>query len=190
MAVERKDATLIELTLQGDQQAFKELVERYRERSYRVAYSFVQDYDDSRDLSQQAFIKAYRSLDRFDTGKNFFTWFYRILVNICVDHLRKHKHKDAWLEDVGDVAAGETPVQSLEQAELSERTHGILQKVPEKYRTLIILRDIEGMSCLDIAKVLKCSYTTVRWRLHRARNLFKKEWIAQEKSEQSRLRPE
>ena len=170
------DTELIQATLKGDQQAFGRLVERYQQRSYRVAYNVVYNYEDTRDISQMAFVKAYYALDTFAQEKKFYTWFYRILVNLCVDHLRKKKQKYVSLDQLGDLSTGRSTADEIESNETMKRIHNILNTLPEKYRILIVLRDIEGLGCIDIAEMLDISHNNIRWRLHQARNLFKEEW--------------
>lgn len=175
------DVELIKRCQQGDQEAFRELVNRYQEKVIWIAYQMIGNYEESRDISQEAFIRVYRSIHSFNLMSNFYTWLYRIVVNLCIDFLRKQKPppRPASFEEVGDVNAA--PEQILEKQELSEEIYRVLQKLPHSYRIILILRDIEGFSCKEISKIVGCNANTVRWRLFRARQIFKEEWEHQEK---------
>ena len=87
----RLDKLAIERCLRGDREAFAQLVERYQRRAIQVAFGYVRNEEDARDLVQDAFVKAYRSLERFELGSSFYAWFHRIVVNVCIDHHRKQK---------------------------------------------------------------------------------------------------
>ncbi|RME03514.1 MAG: sigma-70 family RNA polymerase sigma factor [Planctomycetota bacterium] len=173
------DSELIERSLQGDKSAFAELVERYREKSYWIAYNMLHNYEDARDISQEAFIRIYRSLDKFNPKRQFYTWLYQIVVNLCIDHLRKWgKRKSVSLEEnlSEDPHFSSSPYHTLEEYELCEEVHQILKKIPPKYRSVLILRDLEGLSCQETAEIIGCTYATARWRLHQARQMFRELW--------------
>jgi RNA polymerase sigma-70 factor (ECF subfamily) len=178
MLMSTDDGTLVELVKKGDMDAFGELVERYKNRITWLAQKMVGNYEDAREISQDAFVRVFRSIARFKTGMNFYTWLYQIVSNLCIDHLRKHKRtRKVSLEDLGefDADAG-APDDPLHVDELKYNVHKVLDKLPEKYKLVIVLRDIEGLSCKEISGVIACSHATVRWRLHRARNLFRDMW--------------
>lgn len=172
------DAELIERCRSGDQSAYQALVQRYQKKAFWIAYEMINDKEEALDLVQEAFVRVFRSIDRFDTSKSFYTWLYRIVTNLCIDALRKgSKGRPVSLDGVGDtIPKGRSPRESLEKRELGEQIRSILDVLPKKYKTMITLRDIEGHSCLDIADVLGCSHANVRWRLHKARKMFKELW--------------
>lgn len=172
------DVEIIKRCQQGDHEAFRELVEHYQNKAVWIAYQMVGNYEEARDISQEAFIRVYRSLANFNLMSNFYTWLYRIVVNLCIDFLRKQKpeHKTVSFEDVGEVSGTNSVEQAVEQKELSREVHGTLQQIPLAYRIILILRDIEGFSCKEIGKIVGCNSNTVRWRLFRGRQLFKDAW--------------
>jgi RNA polymerase sigma-70 factor (ECF subfamily) len=174
------DVEIIKKCQQGDQEAFAELVRRYNDKVYWIAYQMVSNYEEARDISQEAFIRVYRSLSQFNLMSNFYTWLYRIVVNLSIDFLRKQKPggKVVSLEKVAEVVNdNELSIEeSLEKQEVSKEVHEVLQQLPAQYRAILILRDIEGFSCKEIAKILGCNSNTVRWRLFRARQIFKESW--------------
>ena len=174
----QSDAELIIRFRGGDETAFEKIVEKYRERSFWIAYNITNNAEEARDISQEAFIRVFRSLHRFDTKRNFYTWFYRIVVNLCIDYIRRKSAASMVnLEDVGDISnPGERPEERMESMELKDRVRKILDSLPLKYRTVMALRDIHGFSCKEISKILKCSHATVRWRLHRSRKIFRDIW--------------
>ncbi len=149
-----------------DEAAFDLLVARYQERAYRLAWSMLRNAEDARDLSQEAFIRLYEAAGSFRGRSKFSTWFYRILVNLCLDHKRKHRWWKLWVRDEGD-----------------DRTDPILERQPApvtdpvdapRQRAAVLLRVQEDLATYEIAKVLKCSEATVRVHLHRALTTLKK----------------
>lgn len=173
-----EERILIRDASEGSGEAFSVLVERYRERCYWIAYGIVGGHEDALDIAQDAFVKVYRALDTFDSGKNFYTWLYRIVVNLSIDCLRRRgKTSSVPIDSIGDVGYYYTGESDADVSEKSRMISEVLAELPEKYRTLIVLRDIEGFSAQDVARIVSCSYTTVRWRLHRARTLFRNEWV-------------
>lgn len=174
------DRDLIVRAQTGDEDAFRDLVERYKKRAYWVAYHLVNDEDEARDITQEAFIRVFRSIARFDLRYKFYTWLYQIVTNLSIDSLRKRQgQKRVSLEDVGDIRGHEMDAhERLERIELKERVAAILDTLPPKYRAVIALREIEGLSSKEIAGIVGSTHATVRWRLHRARSLFKDAWEA------------
>jgi len=177
---------VIERCLEGDEKAFRELVEAYRERVYWVAYGNVGEREVARDLTQDVFVRVYSSLHQFDRDRRFSTWLFAIVRNRCIDWLRKHGSDETVSLDYMDY---EHPVDAPPDAdahnrELQQAVHRVLETLPEKYRMVLSLRELEGMKSKDIAEVIDCSPSTTRWRIHRARKLFREAW--EEKFESSR----
>lgn len=173
------DGALVERARAGDAQAFAQLVDRYQQRVFWVARGMLGNDEDARDAAQEAFIRVYRSLDRFDTRLKFYTWLYQIVVNLCIDMLRKQvKRRGVSLDQVGDVAGanGSGAGGALEGAELRQRVYRVLEELPPKYRTVMVLSDLEGIGAKDIAHMTGTTHATVRWRHHRARQLFREAW--------------
>lgn len=182
-----EDAALVVAARKGDEDAFRELVERYRDRAFWIAYRRLGHAEDARDVAQEAFIRVYKALDRFDETRRFYTWLYQIVLNLTTDHLRRQGVRPAVRLDEGMPLAGSepAPAASLEQDELVNQVHQVLMRVPEPYRTVLSLRELEGMSGPDVAEAMGVTHATLRWRLHRARQLFREEW---ERYEDERLR--
>lgn len=172
------EVELIEAAQQGSEEGFRVLVGRYRKRAYWLAYQLVHDEQDAHDIAQQAFVRVFRSIHRFDRRYKFYTWLYKIVTNLSVDLLRKRgDRKRVSIDKIGDVRSKEMPIgRGLEHAELSERVHEVLDRLPPKYRAVMVLRELKGIDAKEIAKMVDSTHATVRWRLHRARALFREEW--------------
>jgi RNA polymerase sigma-70 factor, ECF subfamily len=178
--VQPPDSEIVERCLDGDQQAYAELMARYRDRSYWTAWKFVKNAEDAADVVQEAFVKAFNTLERFDRTRAFFTWLYRIVVNLAIDHIRKRDARPAVaLENVGDFLADPDTDDPADMAELSETQREVYQALnmlPEAYRTVLLLSEIEALSCKEVGEILDIPHATARWRLHHARKLFKDVW--------------
>ena len=177
------DAAEVELVRrcqEGREDAFRELVEKYQRRVYWIAFNMVGNYETAREISQEAFIRVFRNVARFDLKKNFYTWLYQITVNLSIDRLRKLSHgKTIDLDAIGASLpdpAPRDPVAQGEDSETRRRVHRALDLLPPKYKAVLTLRDIQGFSCEEIAEIVGTTNATVRWRLHRARRLFKAIW--------------
>ena len=174
------DEELIKKIRRGDRTAFQVLVEKYQRRIYAVAYSLLGNREDALDVVQEAFIKAYRSLDRFKGKSSFYTWLYRITANTAIDYGRKESRRDEVEfreeleqdEEKGDypvAPSSENPAEGLMRKELGELIEGAIRELPAEQRTAVALREIEGLSYKEIAKVMRCSEGTVMSRLHYGR---------------------
>jgi RNA polymerase sigma-70 factor, ECF subfamily len=169
------DEDLVERAKNGDLSAFEELVERYRQKAYHIAFDFTRDREEAKDLSQEAFLRAYTKLARFDGRSGFYTWFYRILVNMCLDYRRWKKRTAAEsyeekVEVYGE--ASHSPAPSLDEhvmaREMSERVGKALDSLPPKQRTVFILKNHRGLSIKEIAELMQAAEGTVKVHLHRA----------------------
>ena len=172
------DTELVLRCQQHDPEAFRELVERYRRRSWKVAYNLVGNMEVARDLSQEAFVRVLRGITTCDPDRGFRQWFDRVVVNLSIDYLRKHrKMQSVPLTAVPEPAtAARGPEELSQRDETRQQVHEVLQRLPLKHRTVLVMRDIEGRDCGDIAAVLGKSPGTVRWRLSQARRAFKRAW--------------
>jgi RNA polymerase sigma-70 factor, ECF subfamily len=177
-ATSTDDAALVSRCRAGDKNAFEILVKRYEKKVFWIAYNLTGSSEDARDLGQEAFLRAYRSLDRFDERYGFYTWLYRITVNLSIDFLRKKgKGETVSLEEFPTDPAGDSPPETnLEAEEVGARIKRTLAALPAKYRAVIVLRDVEELSCEEIARIIGCTNATTRWRLHKARELFRERW--------------
>ena len=177
------DEDLVRGSLAGDEGAFRDLMERYKRRAYGVARGIVGDPDEAQDVVQDAFVKAYYRLKDFRFGSNFFTWFYRLLVNQAIDRWRKTSRSptvpfdEAWVSgetsDPEAMVYPKTPEELAQNRQLSEGLTRTIAALPEYHRTVILLREVEGLSYEEIARILDCSVGTVMSRLHYARAKLK-----------------
>jgi RNA polymerase sigma-70 factor (ECF subfamily) len=172
------DEALFGRFLRGDAAAFEALVERYRDRAFWIAFHMVRDQDEALDLAQEAFARALAAARTFDVRLKFSTWYFRILSNLCIDLLRKRKTRQALAsEDAAEVAdARRGPTEEAEGRELKVKVAEVLAGLAPRHRAVLVLRDIQGLPNPEIAKILKCTHVTTRWRLHRARLKFREEW--------------
>ena len=171
---------LVELSKQGDEEAFGVLVKKYKTKVFNLAYSFTRDRETADDLAQEVFIKVYYALERFKFKSGFGTWIYRIAVNHFKDYLRKHrKERHVSLEALGrEPSLPDDEIKKKEKAqEAADRKkllYQALRSLPEKHQVILTLRDIQGHSYEEIAGILKLSPGTVDSRLHRARKILRK----------------
>lgn len=169
----KSDAILVQQTCAGDQHAFTELWNRYRGRIYRVIYFMVHNEEDSWDLLQDTFIKAYQALPSLKNAQILGSWLTRIAMNLAINHIKKRerskKHQDELIYNLPRRCC-ESPQQTLEQQEFQEKLHNIIAQLPPKQRSVLILSDIEEYSYKEIAEVLQCRIGTVMSRLFYARN--------------------
>jgi len=168
------ETELIRRSQEGDGEAFGVLIERYKGKVFSLAYGFTRDRTAADDLAQEVFIKAYFSLPKFKARSGFGTWLYRIGVNHAKDYLRKKRSRlrDISIEDIGEqrLSAAERSQEDIRsEEERRALVLAALERLPEKYRVILTLRDIEGMSYEDISRILGLSPGTVDSRLHRAR---------------------
>jgi len=181
------DIKLVERAQDGDRDAFKELVERYQRKVYSICYGVLKDPEASMDVSQEVFIKVYRYLGKFNRESSFYTWLYRITVNMCIDHIRKNSkvqrvEYDDRLSHSGGEAEGDEhispsplgihPDKVYGRKELRQKMLEALETLNEKHRTILVLREVEGLSYEEIADVLNISKGTVMSRLYHARRYF------------------
>lgn len=175
---ETSDRDLIAAVLDGSEAAFGDLVDRYKDRVFRLLGRYCRDSVECEDLAQDVFLKVFRKLHTFNHDSQFFTWLYRITVNAATDHLsRASSRRLRLVEDTGVFERGddehESPTAPLEAQELQQVTRAIVEQLPEKFRTILVLREFEGLSYTDIAEVLQIQLGTVESRLFRARKKFK-----------------
>ncbi len=187
-ARQREDAALIAAIRGGDPSAFARLVERYQRRVMWLAYDILLDKDEANDVAQETFLRVHASLDRYDERRDFVNWLYRIARNLAIDWLRRRRRRAAVVEDVEAVVGPDvgTPDASgtLRSKETIRLVREILATLPVEYRTALTLRDLHGMSPREIADVTDCTYPTARWRVHRARALFRDAWEARVRNAQ------
>jgi RNA polymerase sigma-70 factor (ECF subfamily) len=181
------DLVVVRRVQAGDVAAFDELVKKYRMRVYSVVYNLTSNREDASDLTQDAFIKAFQSINRFQGQSSFFTWLYRIAVNSTLTHIRKNRLRTFFSFEKLDqddpvsaeVIAALTDASGADREtfarELQEKLNEAMQKLSIKHRTVITLFEIDGLSHQEIAEVMDCSVGTVRSRLHYAKQLLQSE---------------
>jgi RNA polymerase sigma-70 factor (ECF subfamily) len=174
------DRQLVERAQRGDKRAFELLVEKYQRKLGRLLARFIRDPAEVEDVTQEAFIKAYRALPAFRGDSAFYTWLYRIGINTAKNYLmalgrRAPTSTEVEAEDAEGFEDGEqlrdinTPESLLLSAEIAQTVNATIDELPEELRTAIQLREIEGMSYEDIARIMDCPIGTVRSRIFRAR---------------------
>jgi len=182
---ELTDEQLCARVAQHDRQAFELLVERHQARAYRLAYSVLGNEADARDVSQDAFIRLFESANRFDGRSRFSTWFYRVLVNLCIDHKRRGKWWSRFLPLAGpgddpdepgiEPPSGEAgPDEAAMRKQAAGRLTEALKHLSANQRTAVLLQVQEGLSSREIAQVLNCSEATARVHIHRGLAALKK----------------
>jgi len=166
------DEILIERVKKGDIEAFNPLVERYKLPLYKVMYRMVFNRDDAEDLVEEAFIRAFRAIKRFETGRSFYAWLCRIAVNNAINFLKKERRDKMQSIDKIEyslTAKKGNPVAMTREKILKEKITTAMAKLPEEYRTILILRVEESFSYEEISRLLKIPRGTVMSRLSRAR---------------------
>ncbi|MFA5242064.1 MAG: RNA polymerase sigma factor RpoE [Sulfuricella sp.] len=174
------DQQLVERAQHGDKRAFELLVIKYQRKLARLLSRFIRDAAEVEDVSQEAFIKAYRALPSFRGDSAFYTWLYRIGINTAKNYLvaqgrraptiTEYSPEDAEnFEDAGELRDINTPEHELMTKQIGQTVNSAMAVLPEELRTAITLREIEGLSYEEIAEVMNCPIGTVRSRIFRAR---------------------
>lgn len=182
------DARLVERCVAGDAGAFRELVELYQRRVYTIAFGVLRNQEDALDVAQDTFVKVHKHLPAFKGESSFYTWIYRIVVNLCIDRKRKKSraaevdyddtlsHTDDGPSD-GPTLATLTidgPSRALSRKELREHMQIALDKLSEEHRAILVMREVDGLSYEELAETLGIAKGTVMSRLFHARKNFQK----------------
>ena len=153
---------------------------RYESRLTGVIFRFARDRELARDLTQETFLRAYQRLDQFDPSRRFGPWLFRIGVNLVLDHNR-HKKRRGWTVLFSETKSERSPDPEIadprDSRDLEQEVRKVLEQIPETFRTVLVLRDLENFSSSEIAAILNRKEATVRWRLAEARNRFQKLWL-------------
>ncbi|AST94090.1 MULTISPECIES: RNA polymerase sigma factor SigW [Sutcliffiella] len=169
----------------GDQDAFADIVDFYKDKIYQLCYRMVGNAHEAEDISQEAFIRAYVNIHSYDLKRKFSTWLYRIATNLCIDRIRKKKpdyYLDAevagteglnmYSQVAADVVLPEDEIETLElQGEIQQQ----ILKLPDKYRSVIVLKYIDELSLKEISEILELPINTVKTRIHRGREALRKQ---------------
>ncbi len=188
MSEERnQELEIVRRAQEGDRDAFRELVERYQRKVYSISYGMLKNSDDALDVSQEVFVKVFRYLEKFNHQSSFYTWLYRITVNMCIDHIRKNSRVrkveyDDRISHSGSNVEGDehilpstlglNPDKVYGRKELREKMLEALETLSEKHRVILIMREVDGMSYEEMAEALQISKGTVMSRLFHARKYF------------------
>jgi RNA polymerase sigma-70 factor (ECF subfamily) len=177
------DQALVEAARRGDRQAFRVLYVRYERRIFAVAFGFLRNQEDALDVVQEAFIKVHRYLPRFEGQSSFYTWLYRIVANLCIDHVRRarrgraaeyddrfrHEGADEGFAEPITGRVGGDPGGSVRDREIREAVRLGLDGLSDKHRAVIVMREFQGMSYAEMAEAMECSKGTIMSRLFHAR---------------------
>ncbi len=177
------DHELVLAARKGDaagRDAFRTLFERYHRRAYALAFGVVRHQDDAMDVVQDAFIKAHKYLDKFEGNSSFYTWLYRIVMNLAIDHLRKHRRvkpvelDETRMEESAEDGLlprilGANPSRALQDKEIRARIDAALAELSENHRSVLVMRELEGLSYEEMAQAMNCSKGTIMSRLFHAR---------------------
>ncbi len=184
MAERHPDQLLVERVQKGDKRAFDLLVKKYQHRVVAVVSRFVRDPDEAMDVAQDAFIKAYRALDKFRGESAFYTWIYRIAVNTAKNYLvskgRRPPDTDVEVGEAEQYGGAEAlhevggPEQEMMKDQLEKVVYEALRELPDDLRTAVTLREFDGLSYEEIAEVMDCPVGTVRSRIFRGREAIDK----------------
>jgi RNA polymerase sigma-70 factor (ECF subfamily) len=174
-----EDKALVRQAQKGDMLAFEELVARHRDKIYARAYSMMRNEEEAIDLSQEAWVKAWQRLAQFQGDSSFATWLTRIVINLCLDQIRRQKRQRAESIEAMDEESGgverqmepiiTNPTERLERGELRKRIDEAMAKLSNEHRTVLVLHEFEELEYKEIAKVMGCSIGTIMSRLFYAR---------------------
>src|SRR5437867_1728473 len=189
------DPALVRAAQKGDMAAFEELVARHRDKIYARAFSMMRNEDEATDLSQEAWVKGWQRLKQFQGDSSFVTWMTRIVINLCLDQLRKHKRQRAESIELMEEESGGVerqmpivtvnPTEGLERSELRQRIDKALGLLSYEHRTVLILHEFEDLEYKEIAKRMQCSIGTVMSRLFYARRKMANLMMSWKREQQS-----
>ena len=173
------ELALIELVKKGDKKAYNTLVLKYQDRLVYSVYKFLKDFELAQDIAQEAFIKAYKNIEKFRGDSQFYTWIYRIAINTAKNVVStKARKSEIYDNDATDqllsesATTSENPENILQAEQLRSEINKALQNLPEDIRVTLSLREFDGLSYEEIAKVLDCPIGTVRSRIHKGREML------------------
>lgn len=181
---EVSDLDLIESFKNGCGASFEELVARYSEKAFNLAYRFTRNQEDAEEVLQDVFVTVFKKIDGFEGKSSFSSWLYRVTVNAGLMKIRKRKQdKSILMEDILPQIENSSAIKIAEKQradvytyrkEVSKVIDEAIQKLPEDYRPVFILRDIDGLTCKEVSKILNLSIPAVKSRLHRSRLMLRK----------------
>lgn len=164
---------LIQRCQQGDRSAYEQIFLKYKDTVYNVAYGMLSNVEDTQDMTQDVFLHVFEKINQFRFKSSFSTWLYRIAVNMCISKLRKRKRRTQNIVGLQDyysqTDSPKTPEDELMKKELQSQVQQALKTLSESHRTILTLREMDGLSYKELAEVLQCSVGRVKSRLHEAR---------------------
>jgi len=172
--MDNEERVLIQRCQQSDRTAYEHIFLKYKDTVYNVAYGMLSNIEDAQDMTQEVFLRVFERIDQFRFKSSFSTWLYRIVVNMCLDELRKRQKRDSKVTELTDYyermrPSVNTPEDKLLKKERQRQIQQALAKLKDTHRTILVLREIEGLSYAEIATALQCSIGRVKSRLHEAR---------------------
>lgn len=175
---EYNELQLIKGAKNGEQYCFEQLILTYEKQVYNIAFQYLKNQESAKDVSQEIFIKVYKSINKFNEKSKFSTWLYRITVNTCLDHIRKNKHivteVSYQIDENRDINSDNlNPEAEILNKEKKEILYNSINQLKKEYKTFIILRDIQGFSYKEISNITQTSIGTVKSSLSRAREKLK-----------------
>ena len=181
---EHMDARLVKLARKGNQSAFAELVELYKDKIFHLAYRMLNNRHEAEDVVQDTFLRVYKNWEKYDDNHKFSTWLYRIATNLCIDRMRKRKPNFSLDAELGDQEGTDgysllpgderTPESEFLLSETQSIIHQAIEGLPAKYKMVMVLRYLQEMSLQEIGDVLNMPVTTVKTRVHRGREFLRK----------------
>ena len=178
------EVRLVHAARNGDHDAFGQLVLRYEARVLKGVRGFIPELEMATDLVQESFLRAFERIEQFDPARRFGPWLFRLAVNLTYDHLRKVRRRGRWalFSDVGDDRSPDPAVADPRvELDLSQEVQVVMAEIPEAYRQVLILRDLEGFCTSEVAAITDRSEATIRWRLAEARKMFREAWERRER---------
>lgn len=172
------DEELVKKVKDGDIDAFEDIVKKYEKKIFSLIYNMLRNENEIEDIAQEVFIKVYKNLDKFHGDSSLYTWIYKIATNLCLDQIKKRKdiiYMDEKLRVNDDEVEIQIPSDEktqdelYEQKELKQKLEKCIDKLPEKQRAMIVLRDIKGLAYDEIAEILELKLGTVKSQINRAR---------------------
>ncbi|MFD2170081.1 RNA polymerase sigma factor SigW [Tumebacillus lipolyticus] len=174
---------IVKRAQKGDRLAFAELVELYKDKLFNLGYRMLGNPQEAEDIAQEAFLRAYANLNKYNADHKFSTWIYRIATNLCIDRIRKKKADfslDAEVDGIegGDMysrlsAQGDTPEQEVVRLETRREVQDAIDGLPDNYRAAVILKYLHDLSLIEISEILEVPVSTVKTRIHRGREALR-----------------
>jgi RNA polymerase sigma-70 factor (ECF subfamily) len=180
------DSELVKRAQRGNTAAFEELVKRYEHKVYNIAYRMLSNEEEAKDALQDTFIRAYRFIKKFKGDSSFYTWLYRITTNVCLTRLKRRQGKDNVTVSLDEPVQDEedmirelpdvkhTPEILFERKQTQQAIQTAISELPSDYRSVVVLRDLQGLSNKEVSKALQLSIAAVKSRLHRGRVFLRK----------------